>query len=116
MRGIGGGVHNGSRTRSIVGAQAVIQAGTTGKLHSSFNIASYTDNGAGDHTLTFAVPFATLNSYVALVEAVTSTNALGSWIDESNPPAAGSVRVLTINAGNALVDVDPTLVICIGRR
>lgn len=106
----------GPRNRSIVGAWAVIQAGTTGKLHSSYNVASYTDNAAGDHTLTFVVPFGGANEYAVHCGSANGTNQMGHVSDSSNPPTAASVRVLTINASNVLVDVDPTTVLCVGRR
>lgn len=105
----------GPRNRSIVGVWAVIQAGTTGKLHSSYNVASYTDNGAGDHTLTFVVPFGGANEY-ACTFGTAATNRTVTYQDEATATAAGSLRIKTINSGNALTDIDPTTVLCVGRR
>lgn len=102
------------QTPSQIGAWAVIQAGITAKLHSSDNVASLTDNGAGDFTLTYSTAFASASDYVVLGNP-TTTSTGGFWTAEDVPPLAGSCRVLTIDAGNALVDRDPTQVICIGR-
>ena len=105
-----------ARNRSVVGAWAVIQAGGTGKLHSSYNVASYTDNGDGDHSLSFVIPFASASQYAVLCSSANINNQMFNGTDESNPPLATSLRVLTINASNVLVDVDPTMVMCVGRR
>jgi len=115
-RQIGGGVLAGSsvRSTSIVGMWAVIQAGETGKLHSSFNVASYTDNGAGDHTLTYNISFASASDYVVVGSA--NTNVTGAYTADGSPPAAGSARIVTANTSAALVDSDPTTVIAVGRR
>ena len=105
----------GPSNRSQVGVWAVIQAGTTGKLHGSYNVSAYTDNGAGDHTLTFVVPFASASDY-AIVCGTMATNRTVTFVDQDNRAAASSVRVVTINASNSLTDIDPTTVLCVGRR
>ena len=99
---------------SRVGAWAVIQAGTTGKLHTSYNVSSYTDNGAGDHTLTWLVPFANASSYVVLGTANSSTTNVFPL--DTELPSAGSARVVTFSTSAVPTDTDPTTVIAVGRR
>lgn len=114
MRWTGRSLH-GPRNRSQIGVWAVIGTQTTSKLHTSYNVASLTDNGTGDSTLTFVVPFASASEY-AVVCGTTSTSRVVTFTDQDNRPTASSVRLVTIDAANALTDVDPTTVICVGRR
>lgn len=93
---------------------AVIQAGGTSKLHSSYNVGSLTDNGAGDFTLTYVIPFASASDYAVIGSA--NTTVVNAFTEASSPPAAGSVQIRTINTSNASVDSDPTTVIAVGRR
>ena len=116
LRTMGGGVWNGSRNPSIVGAWAVIQAGGTGKLHSSYNVATYTDGGAGVHALTFTIPFASASEYAIVGSCSPTTTNTQIYVNETTDATANSVSVVTINTSNALVDQDPTMVICVGRR
>jgi len=109
---VSGAIYNLSR----VGVWAVIQAGVTAKLHSSYNVATFTDNGAGDFTLTFTVPFADASSY-AIICSANSGNFTAGHTADGVPPLAGSARVVTIaDALNAQADRDPTTVIGVGRR
>ncbi len=105
----------GPRTRSRVGMWAVVQAGTTAKLHSSYNVSSFTDNGAGDFSFTLVIPFASASDY-AIVCGTNATNRTVTFQDQDNRPTASSLRTVTINAANALTDIDPTTVLCVGRR
>ena len=101
---------------SRVGMWAVIQAGTTAKLHSSYNVASLTDNGAGDFTLTMAVAFASASHYAVLAAQANSGDFIAVWTDRNNLPTANTIRVVSPDASNTLTDYDPTLVLAVGRR
>ena len=95
-----------------MGGWAVIQADTTGQLHTHFTVSSYTDNGAGDHTLTWAIPFASASSYAVFGTA--NTNLVGCFT--AIDPSANSLTSLTVNTSNIKEDSSPTTVIAVGRR
>lgn len=101
---------------SQVGAWAVIQASGTSKLHSSYNIASLTDNSAGNFTLTFQREFASASDYVILGAAVHAVaggaNAL--YTDEATATTAASCRIVAL-FGAVATDMDPTTVCMVGR-
>lgn len=116
MRLIGGSLHNGAPNRSIVGLWAVVGGGVTMKTFSSFNVASLTDNGTGDFTLSMVVPFAAASEY-AVFAAQDSGNFATAHIDHSNAPTARTVRVVTVNDGvGGFSDRAPVTVIAVGRR
>ena len=116
MRMIGGGIYNGSQTRSVVGLWAVVGGGITMKIHSAFNLSSLTDNGTGDFTLTMSIPFASASDY-AVVATQGSGNFSAAHIDHSNPPTASTVRVVTFDDSVANVgDRDPVTIVAAGRR
>ena len=79
-------------------------------INDSFNVASITDNGTGDYTVTWTTSFAT--AYYAV-----SINASGSLAQNITSQAAGSVRFTLFNAssGNP-ADSANISVMAIGNR
>ena len=107
---------NGSYRSSVLGMWAVVGGGTTMKIHSSFNVSALTDNGTGDFTLAMVVPFASASEYVCLSSQACG-NFAASHIDDTNPPTASTVRIVTVSDGvGAFVDRDPVTVVALGRR
>lgn len=82
--------------------------GTFG-ISDSFNVSGATDNGTGDHTVTYDVDFGNANhSVVALADG-------GRTCDmNDNGPAAGSVRIRTVNSGNSAEDANDVCMIAFG--
>ena len=110
-----GGVTHGESTGQIA-AWAVIQAGTTAKLHSSFNVASLTDNGAGDFTMTYVRAMRASAYAVFIMAAAGGTGQVApGWTDVGNPPTATAVRVISPNNAGTNTDFDPTTVAVVGE-
>ena len=82
--------------------------GTFG-ISDSFNVSSATDNGTGDHTVTYDVNFSNANhSVVALADG-------GRTCDmNDNGPAADSVRIRTVNSSNSAEDANDVCMIAFG--
>ena len=96
-----------------IGAWAVISAGGTSKLHSSFNVSSLTQNANGDHTVTYARAM-NASAYAVFVTAQTA-GFRQAWTDNGNLPTATSVRILTLDSGTTLTNYDPTTVVVTGE-
>lgn len=79
-------------------------------LTTGANIASLTDNGAGDTTLTFTTPMASAD-YVAI-----ATGGSADVFAHIAAQAAGSVRVRTRDAAGALTDSDLNQLIVLGKN
>lgn len=95
----------------------MIQAGTTAKLFTSYNIASFTDNGAGDFTLSFTVPFASASEYAVVASSFYGADTRSTaYTSQTTQPTATTINILTLSAGGGGVDNDPTTVLCVGRR
>lgn len=112
-----GAIRSGDNAASSqIGAWAVIQGSGTSTLHSSYNIASLTDNGAGDFSLTFAREFASASEYVILGAPIHAAGGFVNMLytDDATASTAASCRVLSLLA-SALTDADPTTVLMIGR-
>ena len=88
------------------------------KIHTHFNVASLTDNGTGDFSLTYSIPFASASSYAVIVApSLVTSPSIGAHIDHSNPPTANSCRILLMNnLASGHLDNDPVGVVAIGRR
>ena len=114
LRTLGGVAHG--EALGQVAAWAVIQAGTTGKLHSSFNIASLTDNGAGDFTVSLQRSMnATAYAIFIMAAAGGTGQVTPGWVDVGNPPTASTVRLITTNNAGTNTDFDPTTVALVGE-
>ena len=105
------------RNPSIIGMWAVVGGGGTMKIHSQYNLASLTDNGVGDFTLSYVIPFASASDY-AVVGGLVHTSPVSPCQGVANPPTASTVRMLSFDPANpaAAVDFDPVTVLCVGRR
>lgn len=79
---------------------ASISGGGTPVLDASYNIASITDNGVGDLTITIATDFSSAN----WAGVATSKTGGTAAILRINPQAAGSVEIQCLNSSFALAD------------
>ena len=104
-----GGVQGQLEREFEVKAWALIAGGTTDTIRASRNVAAVTDNGAGDTTVTWSVPFATASSYAALLCTSGSTNAVIRTFVGLQSQTASSIRTDLRNF-NAVTPVDPSFV------
>ncbi len=90
-------------------------AGTTA-LWGSENVSSLTDNGGGDYTVTWAVPFATASSYAVVIGSSGQTNATTRHFQAEQAVTAASVRTsfLDFNVASA-TDPDMAYVVALGE-
>ena len=76
----------------------------TPAFRDSFNCASITDNGTGDHTVVITTDFGSVNyTAVGTAKEADSTSVSGTIIG-FNSQAAGSIRLITCNASFAAAD------------
>jgi len=77
---------------------------STPAFRDSFNCASITDNGTGDHTVVITTDFGSVNyTAVGTAKEADSTSVSGTIIG-FNSQAAGSIRLITCNASFAAAD------------
>lgn len=95
---------------NLINARAFIDgtAGTPSASGGALNIASVTDNGAGDYTLNFTDDF-TNSSYQVSI-SVHGTGGVGGRTHYNIAPAPGSCRVYMMDATGGAVDRDFTFV------
>lgn len=93
-----------------------IQGSGTPAILGSENAASMTDNGGGDYTVTWAVPFATASSYAVVIGSSGQTVATTRHFQAIQTIAANSVRTsfLDYNSG-AATDPDFAYLIALGE-
>ena len=76
----------------------------TPAFRDSFNCASITDNGTGDHTVVITTDFGSVNyTAVGTTKEADSTGVSGTIIG-FNSQAAGAIRLITCNASFAAAD------------
>jgi fibronectin-binding autotransporter adhesin len=86
-------------------------------IRDAFNVTSIVDNGTGDYTINWNVDFATPNYVIAgwaEDNASTGTRITGSGSTANM--TAGSVRIVTRNNDDTIVDVDVAAVMAIGDQ
>ena len=75
-------------------------------LNATLNVASGTDNGTGDYTLTFTNAFSVANDITTAQGGVTSTSELRQ--PQTRTLATGSVRVMIVYVNGGVADNDGT--------
>lgn len=95
---------HGLYSNNVPKAWAYYTSVTTTALIASFNVASVTDNGTGDTTLTIDRDFGSANF------AVTVGVDTGAFVGVCTGRTAGTVRILTFTSAAAAVDVATSMV------
>lgn len=85
--------------------------GTIAQIDSNYNIASITDNGTGDYTITFSNALATNNEFCC---SVTGSATIGYYLNTSNNTT--QVRINMKNDAGTLTDDAQICVIAYGIR
>jgi len=75
-------------------------------LNATLNVASGTDNGTGDYTLTFTNAFSVANDITTAQGGVTSTGELRQ--PQTRTLATGSVRTMIVYVNGGVADNDGT--------
>ena len=77
---------------------------STPAFRDSFNCASITDNGTGDHTVVITTDFGSVNYTAVGTAKETDNTSVSGTIIGFNSQAAGSIRLITCNASFAAAD------------
>ena len=81
-----------------------------GALQASSNVTSVTDTGAGDWTVNWTTAFSTANYAIAVsAQKSIGTAVRFTHLSVATPPAAGSVRILSMDTNANLADADGDL-------
>ena len=102
-----GGVQGQLDREFEVKSWALIAGGPTDTILASRNVAAVTDNGAGDSTITWSVPFATASSYAALLCTSGTALAATRTFVGLQSQTANSIRTDLRNF-SAATPLDPT--------
>ena len=85
-------------------------------LYGSENVSSITDNGGGDYTVTWAIPFATASSYAVVLGSSGSTNAGQRHFQALQTITATSARTSFLDfAGASATDPDMAYLAALGE-
>lgn len=88
----------------------------TTTIFGSENVSSITDNGAGDYTVTWQIPYATASSYAVLIGSSGSANQALCHFQSIQAIAAGSARTSFLNHSAAAgSDPDFAYLIALGE-
>lgn len=103
----------------VMGSQAikawVVFCGTgTVAINDSYNVTSITDNGTGDYTINWTVPFAT-NRYVVVGTSRRSNGGAGAGLTTTTH-TTGSVRINTYEDTGVLEDANVISIMAIGTQ
>ena len=105
----------GSSVDARVKAWVVFDGTGTPTIADSYNVDSITDNGTGDYTINWTVPFASAD-YVVSGSASLAATTCYFVISPDAAPLAGAVRIKTTNTSNEAVDATAIMVMAIGEQ
>lgn len=80
-------------------AWVVFNGTGTPAILASYNVASITDHGSGDYTITFTTAFSSAN-YAVIGSASNIVQGVSVATDEANPPTASACRIKTQSSGS----------------
>jgi hypothetical protein len=87
----------------------------TAHIDTSFNMTSITDNGTGVYTLTIATDFGSAD-WVAAGMCGTD-NTTNHYVGTGNAaPAAGTIKIMTVNDGGNPIDCTHIMVMMVGDQ
>ncbi|MCK9324728.1 MAG: hypothetical protein M0P69_04450 [Bacteroidales bacterium] len=84
-------------------------------VNKSFNVAAITDNGTGNYTITFKVPFADTNYIVVGMSGNLSVNITNGTRNTIRAKAVGSCQVLIANV-DGLYDAPEIMLLFLGEQ
>ena len=99
----------------LVKAWVNMDGSGTAHIDTSFNMTSITDNGTGVYTLTIATDFGSADWVASGMCGTdnTTTHFLGT---ANAAPAAGTLKIQTVNDGGGLIDCTHIMVMMVGDQ
>ena len=99
----------------LVKAWVNMDGSGTAHIDTSFNMTSITDNGTGVYTLTIATDFGSAD-WVAAGMCGTD-NTTNHYVGTGNAaPAAGTIKIMTVNDGGNPIDCTHIMIMMVGDQ